>query len=74
MALQACREVCRWIPRILVRHGAVRDDALKQEQITRAELLETLRREGYSALTNVRFAVLETDGSITLARRSERKK
>jgi uncharacterized membrane protein YcaP (DUF421 family) len=61
------------IPRILVRHGEVRDDALKQEQVTRAELLEALRREGCSALTNVRFAILETDGSINVARRSERK-
>jgi uncharacterized membrane protein YcaP (DUF421 family) len=61
------------IPRILVRHGEVRDDALKQEQVTRAELLEALRRESCSALTNVRFAILETDGSITVARRSERK-
>ena len=32
------------IPRILVRHGEVRNDALKQEQVTRAELLEALRR------------------------------
>jgi uncharacterized membrane protein YcaP (DUF421 family) len=57
------------VPRILVRHGEVRGSVLKEEQITRAELLEALRREGCSALTKVRFAMLETDGSITLAKR-----
>jgi uncharacterized membrane protein YcaP (DUF421 family) len=57
------------VPRILVRHGRVNDEALDEEQVTRAELIEALRREGQSSLTNVRFAILETDGSITLAKR-----
>jgi uncharacterized membrane protein YcaP (DUF421 family) len=59
------------VPQVLVRHGHVRDDVLNQEQVTRAELLEALRREGCSALTKVRFAILETDGSITLATRTD---
>ena len=58
------------LPRILVRHGHVCDDTLSREQVTRSELLESLRREGHSSLTNVRFAVLETDGSITIASRA----
>ena len=58
------------LPRILVRHGHVCDDTLNREQVTRSELLESLRREGHSSLTNVRFAVLETDGSITIASRA----
>ena len=58
------------LPRILVRHGAVCDDTLNGEQVTRSELLEALRREGHSSLTNVRLAVLETDGSITFATRA----
>ena len=61
------------VPRILVRHGQVRNQVLDQEQVTRGELLEVLRREGCSALTNVRFAILETDGSITLAMRHSTK-
>ena len=56
------------LPRILVRH--VCDHTLNGEQVTRSELLEALRREGHSSLTNVRFAVLETDGSITIASRA----
>ena len=57
------------VPRILVRHGEVNNEILNSEQVTRAELLEALRREGCSSLTNVRFAFLETDGSITLGGR-----
>jgi uncharacterized membrane protein YcaP (DUF421 family) len=40
-----------------------------KEQVARAELVEALRQEGHTSLTNVRFAILETDGSITLAMR-----
>jgi uncharacterized membrane protein YcaP (DUF421 family) len=57
------------VPRILVRHGEVNNSVMNSEQVTRAELLEALRREGYSSLTNVQFAILETDGSITLGSR-----
>ena len=49
---------------------AMRDNALNREQVTRSELLEALRREGHSSLTNVRFAVLETDGTITIVSRA----
>jgi uncharacterized membrane protein YcaP (DUF421 family) len=58
-------------PRVLVRNGKVCDDVLAHEQITRAELIEALRREGCTVLTKVRFAVLEIDGSITIGLRAE---
>ena len=58
------------VPRILVRHGEVNNEIMNSEQVTRAELLEAPRREGCSSLTNVRFAFLETDGSITLGGRA----
>jgi uncharacterized membrane protein YcaP (DUF421 family) len=53
-------------PKVLVRHGHVDDRALAREQITRAELLEALRRQGCSSLGRVRFAMLENDGAITV--------
>jgi uncharacterized membrane protein YcaP (DUF421 family) len=55
------------VPRILIRHGEVKNAALDQERVTMAELIEAIRREGHSSVTNIRFAILETDGSITLA-------
>src|SRR4029450_12002971 len=62
------------VPRVLVRHGHVNDRVMKEEQITRGELIEALRREGHTALTDIRFAILETDGSITLGARSKKQK
>jgi uncharacterized membrane protein YcaP (DUF421 family) len=53
-------------PKILVRNGLVNKDVLAREQITRSELLEALRRQGCTSLVNVRFAVLENDGEITV--------
>ena len=58
--------------RILVRHGRVCDDIMRTEQVTRTELMEALRREGCSSLANIRYAILETDGSITLGVRPKK--
>jgi uncharacterized membrane protein YcaP (DUF421 family) len=60
------------VPKILVRNGQVRRLALMQERITRSELIEALRREGCTSLSRVRFAVLETDGTITVGLRCNR--
>jgi uncharacterized membrane protein YcaP (DUF421 family) len=60
------------VPKILVRNGQVRRQALTQERITRSELIEALRREGCTSLSRVRFAVLETDGTITVGLRCNR--
>lgn len=62
----------RWIegrPKILVRHGHVKNAVLDDQQVTRSELLEALRQQGCSAVTNVRFAMLENDGSISIGKR-----
>jgi uncharacterized membrane protein YcaP (DUF421 family) len=58
------------VPKILVRHGHVNKDVMSDEQVTYAELIEALRREGHSSLLKVRAAILETDGSITLTTRA----
>jgi uncharacterized membrane protein YcaP (DUF421 family) len=60
-------------PRVLVRHGHVLRDVLAEEQITHAELLEALRREGCSSLSKVRYAVLEPSGDISIGLRAERR-
>lgn len=56
-------------PRLLVRNGHVLRNVLAEEQITRAELLEAVRRQGAASFTRVRYAVLENDGSITVGLR-----
>jgi uncharacterized membrane protein YcaP (DUF421 family) len=57
-------------PCILVRNGRVCSDVLASEQVTHSELLEALRKEGCTSLVNVRYAVLENDGSITIGLRA----
>jgi uncharacterized membrane protein YcaP (DUF421 family) len=62
----------RWVegrPKILVRHGHVKNDILDDQQISRSELMEALRHQGCTAVTNVRFAILENDGSISVGKR-----
>ena len=62
----------RWIegrPKVLVRHGHVNDDMLNDQQISRSELMEALRHEGCTAVTEVRFAMLENDGTISVGKR-----
>jgi uncharacterized membrane protein YcaP (DUF421 family) len=59
-------------PRVLVRHGTIDRAAMAEEQITHAELLEALRQEGCTTLTNVRYAVLENDGAIKIGLRSDK--
>ena len=56
----------RWIegrPKILVRHGHVKADMLSGQQMSRSKLMEALRHDGCTAVTEVRFAILEDDGS-----------
>lgn len=57
---------------MLVRHGRVLKESLAREQITQSELLEALRKEGCTSLTNVRYAVLENDGAIMIGLRARR--
>jgi uncharacterized membrane protein YcaP (DUF421 family) len=62
----------RWVegrPKILVRHGHVKNEVLDDQQVTRSELMEALRHQGCSAVTDVRFAMIENDGSITIGKR-----
>ena len=60
-------------PRVLIRNGHVYAEALAQEQMTRSELLEALRREGCTSVTNVRYAIIENDGAITVGLRAHSK-
>lgn len=55
-------------PALLVYKGEIYMDVLKKERITRDELQEALRREGIDTITQVKAAVLETAGNITVIR------
>ena len=60
-------------PKILVRHGTRREEVMAQQQVTISELLEALRRNGCTNIADVRAAVLENDGKISIVMRDEQK-
>ncbi len=51
-------------PVLLVHDGQVLAEHLRQNYMTRADLMAAIRRRGYASLDDVRFAVLEIDGSV----------
>ena len=53
-------------PRILIYRGRIDEKALKKEKITINELQEQLRRENVFSLGNVEYAILETNGEISI--------
>lgn len=74
LVAQACarsprlRKMLRGEPRQLVTRGVVLDDALKDEGMSRAELLAGLRKLGFASPEEVEIAVLEETGHISAVR------
>lgn len=53
-------------PTLLVREGHVLEAAMEREGVDRRELQQALREHGYLELDEVRLAVLEVDGTISV--------
>jgi len=53
-------------PAVLVAHGRLLDDVLNRERISPDEIFAAMRRSGLDRLEQVRWAVLEGDGTISL--------
>jgi uncharacterized membrane protein YcaP (DUF421 family) len=53
-------------PEILIHNGKIFEDMLMKEKITHEELRSTLRKNGFSDLQQVKYAVLETTGEISV--------
>ncbi len=64
----AVRRVLRPRPLPLVRRGRVLDEHLGKELITREELLAQLREQGIERPEEVRLAIMESDGRISVLR------
>jgi uncharacterized membrane protein YcaP (DUF421 family) len=58
-------------PTLLLRDGAVLAEALRDQRLTEAEVMQAVRGSGSGALENVAAVVLETDGSMSVIRRGE---
>jgi uncharacterized membrane protein YcaP (DUF421 family) len=56
-------------PKVLVRHGRRQPHVMDQEQVSISELTEAMRREGCANIADVRAAILENDGKISVIKR-----
>lgn len=57
--------VCGY-PTVIIRNGKVLQQNMARNRFTVDELLEQLRSQGYSDLTAVKYAVLETSGQVSV--------
>ena len=53
-------------PTIVVENGSVLQDQLKSSRLTIDELLEELRIQGYTDIRTIKFALLETNGQLSV--------
>jgi uncharacterized membrane protein YcaP (DUF421 family) len=58
-------------PRLLVRDGRLLERAIEAEGLEADEIRAAIRSHGLASVEDVRFAVLETDGSISVIPRDE---
>ncbi|MEM7490619.1 MAG: YetF domain-containing protein [Pseudomonadota bacterium] len=61
----------RWTdnePLVLLRDGAVRDDALRAARLTRDDLRQKLRMAGLARMDDAALVVLETTGDVSVLR------
>jgi uncharacterized membrane protein YcaP (DUF421 family) len=59
-------------PQVLIHNGKLFEDVMAQEQITHNELDAALRQAGCASISEVHFAMLESNGSISVTRRMGR--
>lgn len=60
------RKLIEGVPLVLVRDGEPVDAALKLEQMPLEEILEAARQQGVGDLAEIRYAVLEVSGKISI--------
>lgn len=60
-------------PRILINKGKIDEIALKKERFTIHELQERLRGNNVVNISDVEYAILETNGQVTVIQKSEKR-
>lgn len=53
-------------PQIVIHQGEIFDEVMRRERISTHDLHKALRRNGCTRVEDVHFAILETDGSISV--------
>lgn len=65
------RRLAEGTPTILIRYGKIVVENLAKEKVTTESLQQALREHGIASVTDVRIAVLEVDGSISVLKNDE---
>lgn len=52
-------------PRVVIHHGKLLKDNLRRDRLTRAEIESEMRLAGYARISDVAWAILETNGKIS---------
>jgi uncharacterized membrane protein YcaP (DUF421 family) len=68
------RRFAKWVdgsPQILIHNGAINRRAVRKELLTHDELMAILRRNGAEKVEDVRFAIIEPNGSISVIKNNE---
>lgn len=60
-------------PNILVENGKINEKNLRKEMYTLNDLLEQLRIEGSANIADVEFAILETNGQLSIIPKSQKR-
>lgn len=65
------KRMIRSEPRLLLEDGEFLEKAMNDERVTRSEVAEAVRNEGFGDLSDVAAVVLETDGSMSVISREK---
>ena len=57
------------VPTLLIHDGRIIEQNLRKEHLTHVDLMETLRSQGVFKLAEVRVALLETTGKLSVLRK-----
>lgn len=59
-------------PSIIIQNGHIDQGEMRRNRLTIDELLEELRNQGYTDLTGIQYAILETNGQLSVLPKAER--
>lgn len=67
------RKVVEGEPVVVIENGKIQEDRLKRTRLSIDDLQTQLRREGVFELSDVEFALFETNGKLSIQRKSQKR-
>lgn len=68
---ELARRVFEGAPTVIIQDGVFLAEGLKDEELSEADVLQAMREHGVEDLKQVKVAVLEVDGSISIVQKNE---